>query len=233
MQQMAEKDSTMMTSHSDSSFQQIQVSLVDAMGSDLSVVNSARVSFNSQSSRIEERDIKLINYLAKNKHMTPFRHNALQIRVTAPIFLARQLGKHQAGLSWNEISRRYVDEPPKFYLPENFHTRPEGSIKQGCGKTHELSTEYRRNIGRLYQELGKVYEHLIQTGIAPEEARAVLPQSMMTSWYWTGNLLAFAHVYKERSHPSAQTEARMFAEQLGRICAELFPISWKALTEDA
>ena len=178
---------------------------------------------------LNKADQKLIKYLADHKHLTPFRHNAIQIRCTAPIFLARQLGKHQAGLSWNEVSRRYVDTPPEFYTPDEWRRRPDGSIKQGSGDVHE-SNEY---LVKNYEVSKKLfldeYNHYLNSGVSPEMARMVLPQSMMTTWIWSGNLLAFNHVYKERIAEGAQLEAQHFAKELGVILEQLFPVSFKAL----
>ena len=218
----------------------IKVELVDYMGSDLSTVNSARVSFDKES-KFEEytdglsgKDEKLVKYLADHKHLTPFRHNAIQIRCTAPIFLARQLGKHQAGLSWNEVSRRYVDTPPEFYTPDEWRGRPDGSIKQGSGsliqlpqmKDHGWVTDPYTYATNACQ---KADETMLDAGVAPEMARMVLPQSMMTTWIWSGNLLAFAHVYKERIADGAQLEVQHFAKELGDILNSIFPVSFKAL----
>ena len=232
--------------------QQIKVEYIDHMGSDLSTVNSARVSFDKESDFdadaeeygvLKQSDVKLIKYLAKHKHMTPFRHNQIQIRCHAPIFIARQLGKHQAGLSWNEVSRRYVDSEPEFYIPDEWRGRPDGSIKQGSGgRGLEYAIEAYAGCcddgEAKYAEID--YEDILQiclewyrcnSHLAPEMTRMVLPQSMMTSWYWTGNLLSFAHVYKERIAEGAQLEARYFAEELDKIIRELYPIAWSALVD--
>jgi thymidylate synthase (FAD) len=209
---------------------QIKVELIDHMGSDLSVVNSARVSFDKEVDCVEAKDEKLIKYLADHRHVTPFRHNQIQIRCHAPIFLARQLGKHQAGLSWNEVSRRYVDSEPEFYIPDEWRGRPDGSIKQGSGEI--LPAYHKENYEVLIKHLLDEYLVMVSDNVAPEMARMVLPQSMMTSWYWTGNLLAFAHVYKERIAEGAQLEAQYFAKELDNIIRPLFPVSWAALVGD-
>jgi thymidylate synthase (FAD) len=209
------------------------------MGNDLSTVNSARVSFDKESyfeicdedgCYLEDKDIKLIKYLAGHKHLTPFRHNQIQLRCHAPIFLARQLGKHQAGFSWNEVSRRYVDTPPEFYTPDEWRGRPDGSIKQGSSGVSSFNGQAKFAYNRFIGETLSLYDSMLKDGISPEMARMVLPQSMMTTWYWTGNLLAFAHVYKERISEGAQLEARHFAKELNKVIAPLFPVSWKALT---
>jgi thymidylate synthase (FAD) len=239
---------------------QITCELVDSMGSDLSTVNAARVSFNKQKEEMDGGDVKLIRYLADHKHMTPFRHNAIQLRCKAPIFLARQLGKHQAGLSWNEVSRRYIDSEPEFYEPTEWRAKPSGSIKQGSEGTVDLtlhaddgehiditvvrqgiepdSTRYipewslEDQLDDVMDNINRLYKGLLAADIAPEMARMVLPQSMLTEWVWTGNLLAFAHVYKERMAEGAQLEAQMFAKELDGIIRPLFPESWSALVDD-
>ena len=239
--------------------EQIKVELVDYMGNDLSTVNSARVSFDKESSfdtevtkdsigedmswcniteTLKPADRGLVNYLANHNHSTPFRHNAVTIRCDAPIFLARQLGKHQAGLSWNEVSRRYVDTPPEFFVPDEWRGRPDGSIKQGSGGivetlSDDLWGDYPDtpdiNYSHLLYMVEETYKRFLEAGVAPEMARMVLPQSMMTSWYWTGNLLSFAHVYKERIASNAQLEANWFAQDLDKVIRQLFPVSWQAL----
>ena len=215
---------------------QIKVELVDHMGTDLSVVNSARVSFDKESALnetggLKPSDVGLISYLASHKHTTPFRHNAIQLRCHAPIFLARQLGKHQAGLSWNEVSRRYVSSEPEFYIPDRWRLKPKGSIKQGSS-LEEYLEEADIDSKHFNTMCLAAYNSLLDLDIAPEMARMVLPQSMMTSWYWTGNLLSFAHVYKERIAEGAQEEAKHFARELDAIIRPLFPVSWCALVGD-
>ncbi len=227
--------------------QGISVEFVDKMGSDISVSNSARVSFGKWKEEFDEKDAKLIDFLAREDHMTPFRHNAIQIRCKAPIFIARQLGKHQAGLSWNEISRRYVDTKPEFFVPEVWRSRPEGGIKQGSGsafsKDITFDTEYYHEYNEFEQDniydaydyvvntCLSMYEQMLSKGVAPEMARMILPQSMLTEWIWTGNLLAFAHVYKLRIGEHAQVEAQAFAKELDKVCREHFPVAWSALVD--
>lgn len=218
----------------------IKVEYSDHMGSDLSISNAARVSFNKVGEELTERDAKLIKYLADHKHMTPFRHNQIQIRCEAPIFLVRQLGKHQAGLSWNEVSRRYVKTTPEFYIPDEWRAAPEGSIKQGSSANTiteilDIEGDYSLDIKETYswamEGLLELYELMLKNNVAPEMARMVLPQSMMTQWMWTGNLLSFAHVYKERSSEGAQIEAREFAKKLDEVIRPLFPVAWAALVD--
>lgn len=218
---------------------QIKIELIDYMGSDLSTVNSARVSFDTEHTEFTYRkdvpkgsDEGLVEYLAKHNHSTPFRHNQVQIRCHAPIFLAAQLKKHQAGLSWNEVSRRYVSSEPEFFIPDEWRGIPDGSIKQGSGKLQQSINEQAIDLySQIVHNSSQDYKLMIKQGVAPEMARMVLPQSMMTSWYWSGNLLAFAHVYKERIAPGAQLEAQHFAAELDKIIQPLFPESWKALTQ--
>lgn len=210
----------------------IEITLVDKMGSDTSVSNSARVSFNKWKDAFDEQDEKLIKYLASHKHMTPFRHTQVQLRCKAPIFLVRQLGKHQAGLSWNEVSRRYVKTPPEFFKPEEWRNAPEGSIKQGSGGVSELNDSVKETYNNLLQSCLAVYNEMIENNIAPEQARIVLPQSMLTEWIWSGNILAFAHVYKERIADGAQEEARAFAKILDSVIRPEFPVAWGALVDD-
>lgn len=209
----------------------MKVELVEYAGGDLSVVNSARVSFNKEVYEIEEGDEKLINYLAKHKHMTPFRHNFIQLRCKVPLFLARQLMKHQAGLTWNEESRRYVDDIPEFYTPKEWRGRPEGSIKQGSSGGVDnggaIASWYSHNIATAKEN----YTDLLDNGVAPEMARMILPQSMMVNFIWSGNLLSFFHVFSLRSGEGAQEEAKEFATLLGEVIQPVFPISWESLTK--
>jgi len=207
----------------------MKVELIDHAGGDLSVVNSARVSFNKSTDTMEGKDVRLIHYLAKHRHDTPFRHNFIQLRCSVPLFLARQLMKHQAGLTWNEESRRYVDDIPQFYMPDGWRKRPEDSIKQGSGGRHPFSPRWSRFYEDHIDESICLYRDMLRDGIAPEMARMVLPQSMMVNFIWSGNLLAFFHVYKLRSGEGAQEEAMVFAEKLKEAIEPEFPESWAAL----
>lgn len=237
---------------------QMKVELIDRMGSDLTVVNAARVSFDKESDwekalvrnaegaathfeeQLSERDTKLIAYLAKHNHWSPFAHTSIQLRVKAPIFVARQLVKHQVGGVWNEVSRRYVDSEPEFWFPEVWRGRPEGSMKQGsCGVVEVMrdpdeggDIEPGQYAEWVCLQTVKAYKAMIQAGVAPEQARMVLPQNMMTEWYWTGSLYFFARVCKLRLDAHAQAETREIAEQIAVICRSLFPVSWTALMED-
>lgn len=213
---------------------QVAVELIDFMGSDKSVVNAARVSFAKDTSLhlggLDERDQKLIQYLAKHKHWTPFAHTAATFKVTAPVSIRTQCFKHKVGLVENEISRRYVSTTPEVFTPDRWRGRPDKSIKQGSGKDIPMQTEahweYQQAIGAALM----AYDRLLDMGVAPEQARFVLPQGMLTSWYWTGSLPAYARFYNERTHGNAQAEIKRLAEVLGGLVELLFPASWRALT---
>ena len=221
----------------------IEVTLIDHMGSDLTVVNAARVSFNKESNwetipeagpvrdLLKETDERLITYLAKHKHWTPFAHTSLQFRIKAPIFVARQLGKHQVGLVWNEISRRYVDYEPEFYYPEYWRGKADDK-KQGSSDEKIDINPYRLMVDHYKQAMHTcswTYQELLRKGVAPEMARMVLPQSMFTEWYWTGSLVSFARVCSLRSKADAQKETSEVSSMIEIQCAKCFPSSWQAL----
>ena len=214
----------------------INAEYIDHMGSDLTVVNSARVSFNKESKLNDQgmvtvADEKLIRYLAKHGHFTPFTHPQITLRETVPIFLARQRFKHQIGFTYNEVSRRYVDDTPEFYEPHTWRKRPEGSVKQGSGDAHPDSAEVVLLNRHLHNHARNVYAHMIAKGVAPEQARMVLPQSMLTSYYVTGSLAAFARAYALRIDPHAQIEIQWQADLWASIIKPRFPVSWAALTQ--
>ena len=206
----------------------MKVDLIDSMGTDLTVVNAARVSFDKTSSTLDDKDIKLIKYLAKHNHWSPFSHCFVQFRVKAPIFIARQLAKHQVGLSWNEVSRRYVDSPPEFYEPETWRGKPE-NVKQGSDG--EAKSQYFPNLylGDVTELALNNYDKMIVQGVAPEMARMVLPQNMYTEWYWSGSLYAFSRVCQLRLDKTSQIEVQEIAIKLSAHCWSLFPHSWDAL----
>lgn len=211
----------------------MKVELIDSMGNDLRVANAARVSFGKWKEEINESDANLIRYLAANEHSSPFRHTAITLRCSAPIFLARQLGKHQVGMSWNEVSRRYVKDDFKFFEFDFIRMAPEGSIKQGSAGIHPASDIIKTQIACVEEKCLETYNYMVNNGVAPEQARAVLPQSMMTEWVWTGSLVSFFHLVRLRKDAHAQVEAQHFAMMVENICKELFPISWKELMENA
>ena len=207
----------------------MQVTLVDKMGTDLSVVNAARVSYaKSKESFDVVKDEKLIKYLAEHEHWSPFAHASLQFRIKAPIFVARQLVKHQVGLVWNELSRRYVDDAPELYRPDLWRGRPQNS-KQGSDGEAKLDQTINHNMETTMESCLILYNSLLQKGVAPEQARMVLPQSMMTEWYWSGTLYAFARVCNLRCKPDTQRETQEVANEIDRLTNEAFPRSWKHL----
>lgn len=208
----------------------ISVDLKSHSGSDLSVVNSARVSFDKESSSLTKKDEKLIHYLAKHKHTSPFGHAFATFKVDAPVFVARQLVKHKF-LRWNEISRRYVDAEPEVYSPDFWRGRPENA-KQGSAGVLDKQELIEAGYRDMTKMAVNAYDYMIRMGVAPEQARMVLPQGVMTSWWWSGSLDAFADMCKLRLGPDAQVEAREVAIQIAEWMAELFPISWKALMEN-
>ncbi len=214
----------------------MQVTLIDSMGSDLTVVNAARVSFAKESEwesipfgngpikgHLNEGDEKLIKYLAKHDHWSPFGHCSVQFRIKAPIFVARQLVKHQVGLVWNEVSRRYVDDEPEFYIPKKWRLRA-ANKKQGSS---DKEVEY--SIDSAIQFVKQTYYNLLKENIAPEMARMVLPQNLYTEWYWSGTLMAFARVCNLRCKPDTQKETQIIANMIDEECSSLFTNSWEAL----
>jgi len=212
----------------------IEVELLDHMGSDLTVANAARVSFHKHHKSLTQGDVGLIRYLAYHNHWTPFGHVQLQFRVKAPVFVARQLVKHQVGLVWNEVSRRYVDEPPEFYNPELWRIRAEDKKQGSSDEVLERDSLVFKEYWELMTNAAALYEHMVQEkNIAPEQARMILPQSMMTEWYWTGSLAAFARVVNLRSTPDAQLECRLVANLIDDKINTLYDLdtSWNALKE--
>ena len=211
----------------------MDVELVDHMGSDLTVVNAARVSFGKRKKEFTEGDKKLIAFLAKHGHWSPFGHCSIQFHIKAPVFVARQLVKHQIGLTWNEISRRYVDYEPEFYEVDKWRGRAEDK-KQGSDEENTVEwINHKQSTGALKQQVENValknYNTMLEAGVAPEQARMILPQSMMTEWYWSGTLYAFARVCNLRCASDAQYETRIVANLINIECGKLFPISWTEL----
>ena len=202
---------------------QIEATYIDHMGSDLSVVNAARVSFGKKHDTFQDKDKGLVRYLAKHKHLSPFGHAFASFHVKAPIFVARQLVKHKF-LRWNEISRRYVDDEPEFYTPDVWRGRAE-NVKQGSAG--EVKTN--ANVDYQNESLLKTYKQLLDEGVAPEQARMVLPQSTMTEWYWSGSLDAFADMCRLRCASDTQYETRVVADQINTKMFKIFPVSWDAL----
>ena len=203
--------------------------LIDSMGGDLTAVNAARVSFAKKKDVMDEKDERLIRYLASHKHWTPFGHIILQFRITAPIFVARQWYRHTVGFARNEESRRYIRNEPSVFHPTNWRSKPEGSIKQGSGQVHTASTDWEEQYKMLTDSAVDFYNRMIEDGVAPEQARMVLPQATETSWVETASLYAYARLCNERMQPDAQVEIRDLAEMVYNEAKEIAPVSWKEL----
>ena len=220
---------------------QIQVTFLDHMGDDNTVVDAARVSFDKHSGcYTAEQNRRLITHLGKHGHISPFGHCFASFRVKAPVFVARQLVKHKF-LRWNEISRRYVDSEPEFYVPDTWRGRSEDK-KQGSsgevdvrGFTLQFAVIGENTIphaeGRFNRHALSFYEDLLEHGVAPEQARMVLPQSTMTEWVWSGSLDAFASMCNLRCKEDTQYESRVVADKIDERMRDLFPLSWEALRE--
>lgn len=207
----------------------MKVELVDNMGSDLTVVNAARVSFGKHKETFDDSDSRLIKYLAKHQHWTPMAHPQICLRMKAPVFVRTQCFKHKQGFVENEVSRRYVDDAPLFFVPDVWRSRPTNGAKQGsAGKVEDQSwIEY--DYSKLIEHITDLYHDMVRAGVAPEQARMILPQSMYTEWYWTGSLAAYARFYKQRTDPHAQVEIQELAKMVGEIIQPLYPVSWEAL----
>ena len=222
----------------------MKVDKISSMGTDLTVANAARVSFDKESEWgleisddhryikrvLKEGDKRLINYLARNNHWTPFGHCQVTLRETVPIFVARERFRHTVGFVYNEVSRRYVNDSPEIWRPSVWRSKPEGSIKQGSGDQFDDQNWADDMFLAATMEAKKAYNRLIFAGVAPEQARAVLPQAMYTSYYVTGSLAAWARFSNLRAAPDAQYEIQERAEKVGEIIRPLFPVSWEALT---
>lgn len=231
----------------------MKVELLDHMGSDLDVCNAARVSFAKESEwdfkccggvgcegvgcsgcddirlHLSDKDTKLIHYLAKHHHWTPFSHCYAKFRIKAPLFVRSQLFKHKVGLTENEVSRRYVDSEPEFYVPDVWRKRAEDK-KQGSKDEPAIDAEF-SGINHHHQYCVNYYKDLLDAGVCPEQARMVLPQSTYTEWIWSGSIAAFARVYQQRTSDHAQQETRWIALAIGDALEPLFPVSWKALCD--
>ena len=217
----------------------IKVTYIDHMGTDLTVANAARVSFGKQSEmdtsdvwgppKLKDKDAKLIRYLAEHKHISPFGHCFASFHIKAPVFVARQLVKHKF-LRWNEVSRRYVDKEPEFYVPKSWRGRSEDKKQGSSGEWYD------EDMDLLLESCHKVclhdYKELLENGVCPEQARMVLPQSMMTEWYWSGSLDAFADMCNLRCKGDTQAETQYVAWDINYEMTKLFPVSWKALREN-
>ena len=213
----------------------IKATYIDHMGSDLSVVNAARVSFGKKSEALgtsgvvgepmtpilNDPDKRLIKYLANHRHMSPFGHAFASFHVKAPIFVARQLVKHKF-LRWNEVSRRYVDDEPEFYEPDVWRGRADDKKQGSAGAVESVPVGALKVQGYCLA----AYQDLLSGGICPEQARMVLPQSTMTEWYWSGSLDAFSDMCKLRLKEDTQYETRVVAKDISSKMKELYPVSW-------
>ena len=220
----------------------IEVTYKGHMGNDLTVCNAARVSFGKETewdyeesdaysfkSHLKTKDRKLIQYLAKHKHISPFGHCFASFHIKAPVFVARQLVKHKF-LRWNEISRRYVDSEPEFYMPRSWRGRSEDKKQGSSGEWYDEDTDI--SVGYCYTACLDTYKELLENGVCPEQARMVLPQSMMTEWYWSGSLDAFADMCNLRCKGDTQAETQYVAWDINYEMTKLFPVSWRALREN-
>jgi len=212
----------------------IKATYIAHMGNDLTVANAARVSFGKTSEmeddpwgppKLKKKDDKLIRYLAKHKHISPFGHCFASFHVKAPIFVARQLVKHKF-LRWNEISRRYVDSEPEFHEPSVWRGKSADKKQGSEGVISDIHIATAQNVAK------RLYEGLLSKGVCEEQSRMVLPLNTMTEWYWSGSLDAFADMCNLRCKPDTQAETRLVAQQIDYKMIELFPVSWDALTED-
>ncbi len=209
----------------------IDVSYMTHMGCDNLVTDAARVSFNKQADQYgDNQNERLINFLAREKHYHPFSHPVATFRCTAPIFVSRQLAKHQVGATWNEVSRRYIKSNPIYWKPEFFRAGAD-DVKQGSSsEPHRRSEEFVEDYHDICIDAIATYNKMIAVGICAEQARAILPQGALTEWVWTGSLLFWSRVYNLRIKPDTQKETRDFAELLGEQMEALYPTSWEALT---
>lgn len=210
----------------------MDVTYMNHMGNDDSVVDAARVSFAKVASGYTKEDNeRLIKYLAKHNHWTPFAHTAISLRVSAPVPIRTQAFKHKQGLVENEESRRYISGTPVLFVPETIRSAPEGSKKQGSGGDHPRSYHWtERYVDQATRSI-LLYEDMVADGVAPEQARFVLPQGVEVNWVWTGNLYAFANFYNKRTTEDAQSEVRLLASKVKEVIEPLYPVSWKELTK--
>ena len=212
----------------------MKVDYIHHFGDDLMVVNTARVSMDKRHETFEDgKDDRLIEYLAEHEHWTPFGHPQVQLRITAPIFVARQWFRSVIGVARNEVSRRYVDSDPVFFTPNTWRARPTANIKQGSGdglEPHDQKVAF-EILQRAQDMAEQAYFQLLDIGVAPEQARMVLPQSMETTWIETGSLAYWARVFKLRADHHAQGEIQDLAAMVAEVVQPLFPVSWRALTQ--
>lgn len=219
----------------------MKVEYIDHMGSDLSVVNAARVSFDKESDWdwinddeegvLYSKDAKLISYLAIHGHWSPFAHTSISFRFKAPIFVARQLVKHQVGLTWNEVSRRYVKAEPELWWPEKWRKAAE-NVKQGSSDEEFKEPWVISYATNQALDCVEHYSVMVKMGMCPEQARMFLPLNTYTEWIWTGSLYAWARVWKQRTYPTAQKETQDCVRLIEPTMKQLFPVSWEALIKE-
>ena len=241
----------------------MEITYLDHMGSDLTPVNAARVSFKKtrKDGPLTDKDVSLINYLARGctsgewtdlireasgsgrddlsdlmrhvsrmpPHWTPFGHAQVSLHMKVPLFVAAQLKRHTVGFVVNEVSRRYIDEPPEFFLPEEWRKRAR-SVKQGSDGLVGSQPLASMAASEAINVSARVYAELLEMGAAPEQARLVLPQALYTEFWMTGSLYGWANLYVQRADPHAQIEIQHVAQEIQEIIEPLFPVSWTALT---
>ena len=200
----------------------MSVTYVDHMGTNLSVVNAARRSYDRSSPFLTEKDVELIRRLGKKNHWTPFAHCSVSLDIEAPIIVARQLAKHQIGLTWSEVSRRYTQDDIKLFRPDQWRLKDGGVYTPGSYDEEDADSI----LTRAYYAANQAFHTLLEMGIPSEQARIVLPQGMMVNWRWSGSLMAFARVCQQRLSPHAQYETQQVAREISDVCSRLFPHSW-------
>ena len=213
-----------------STFEPCSVELLETFGSDLTVVNAARVSLGKQVTEFTEKDNRLIKYLADHDHVSPFFHPQARFRIKMPIWMAREWFRHTVGFARNEVSRRYVDDPPAFFLPNELRTRAPNKKQGSNDDVHPKSDDALHMMKIACEEAMDTYQTLLDENVPPEQARMVLPQCMMTEFIETGSLAAYARLVKLRTSPDAQKEIREVAEMIAKTLYGVFPASWSALT---
>ena len=210
-------------------FEPCAVELLETFGSDLTVVNAARVSLGKHVDEFTEKDGRLVKYLAEHDHISPFFHPQARFRLKMPIWMAREWFRHTVGFARNEVSRRYVDDMPSFFLPDELRTRAPTKKQGSNDDIHPQNDLYRQFMVEECTNALTTYALLLGQGVCPEQARMILPQSMMTEFIETGSLAAYARLVKLRTSPDAQKEIRDVAEQIGKVLGGMFPVSWAAL----
>lgn len=210
-------------------FEPCSAELLETFGSDLTVVNAARVSLGKHVDEFTEKDGKLIKYLADHEHTSPFFHPQARFRLRMPIWMAREWFRHTVGFARNEVSRRYVDDLPTFFIPDELRSRAPNKKQGSKDDVHEQNELFRKFMIEECEGAVNTYTLLLGQGVCPEQARMILPQSMMTEFIETGSIAAYARLVKLRTSPDAQKEIQEVADSVGRILANAFPVSWAAL----